>query len=135
MKKILLFAVAVCFSVALFSQQSGPSISWEKVVHDFGTFNEDAGVQSYTFDFVNTGNEPLYITNVKPSCGCTGVDYSKEPIQPGGKGFVTAGYNPDKRPGKFNKSINVTTNEFQPTSVLRIMGEVTPRSNPEESQN
>jgi hypothetical protein len=132
MKKILLFAVALCFSVVLFSQQSGPSISWTKVVHDFETINEEAGIQEYSFEFVNTGNEPLYLTNVKPSCGCTGADYSKEPIQPGGKGYVKVGYNPSGRPGKFNKSITVTTNEFQPTSILRIIGEVIPKNKPVE---
>lgn len=131
MKKILLFTVALCFSALIFAQQSGPSISWTKVSHDFGTFKEEAGTQEYSFEFVNTGDEPLYVSGVKASCGCTAVDYTKEPIQPGGKGYVKAGYNPHNRPGKFNKSITVTTNEFQPTSILRIAGEVIPKANPE----
>ena len=125
MKKVLLFAVVVLFSTTIFAQQDGPAISWDKTVHDFKTFKEEAGLQVATFEFVNTGNSTLYITKVKASCGCTATDYTKAPIQPGGKGYVKATYNPRKRPGKFNKSITVTTNEFQPTSVLRIMGVVT----------
>jgi len=116
------------FASAVFAQQEGPAISWDKTVHDFGVFKEEAGIQTAKFDFVNTGNAPLYLTNVKASCGCTATDYTKEPIQPGAKGYVTASYNPANRPGKFNKSITVTTNEFQPTSVIRITGEVIPKT-------
>lgn len=126
MKRILFLVLAVAFSAAVFAQQSGPAISWTETSHDFGTFKEEVGLQTYKFEFVNTGNEALYLTNVKASCGCTATDYTKEPVQPGAKGFVTATYNPKGRPGKFNKSITVTSNEFQPTSVLRISGEVIP---------
>jgi formylmethanofuran:tetrahydromethanopterin formyltransferase len=126
MKRILFFVFAIAFSTAIFAQQTGPAISWEETVFDFGTFKEEAGQQVHKFVFVNTGNEPLFLTNVKASCGCTATEYSKEPIQPGAKGYVTATYNPKGRPGKFNKSITVTSNEFQPTSVIRITGEVIP---------
>lgn len=127
MKSLVLLVFTIAFTTAVFAQQEGPTISWVETVHDFGTFNEEAGLQKATFEFVNTGNAPLYITNVKASCGCTATEYSKEPVQPGGKGYVTAAYNPANRPGKFNKSITVTTNEFQPTSVVRITGEVIPK--------
>ena len=126
MKKILLFISIVTLSTMIYAQQSGPAVSWDKTVHDFGKFDESGGKVVATFEFVNTGNETVYITNVKASCGCTSPEWSKEPVQPGAKGYVKAAYNPSKRPGKFNKSITVTTNEFQPTSVLRIMGEVNP---------
>jgi len=126
MKKILLFVGIVMVSTVLFAQQSGPAISWDKTVYDFEKFQETAGVVVASFDFVNTGNEALYITNVRASCGCTSPEWSKEPVKPGDKGYVKVAYNPIKRPGKFNKSVTVTTNEFQPTSVLRIMGEVIP---------
>ncbi len=129
MRSFLLFVFATSLSIGVFAQQSGPAISWTTTVHDFGTFKEEAGLQTYNFEFVNTGNEALYLTNVRVSCGCTATDYTKEPIQPGSKGFVSASYNPAGRPGKFNKSITVTTNEFQPTSVIRITGEVIPRNN------
>ncbi|MDD2635875.1 MAG: DUF1573 domain-containing protein [Bacteroidales bacterium] len=124
MKKILLIVGIVLFSSVLFAQQSGPSISWDKKVHDFEKFQEADGVVVATFNFTNTGNEPLYITNVRASCGCTSPEWSKEPVKSGDQGYVKVAYNPARRPGKFNKSVTVTTNEFQPTSVLRIMGEV-----------
>jgi len=109
------------------AQQIGPNISWENPTHDFGTIQEAGGNVTYSFPFTNTGSEPLIITEVKPSCGCTSSDYTKEPVPAGGKGYVSATYNPLHRPGKFSKSITVTTNANPPTSVLRITGEVTPK--------
>ena len=127
MKKILLFAFAIAFSTVIFAQEAAPVISWTITSHDFGIIKEESGLQTATFEFTNTGNAPLFLSNVKASCGCTTPDWTKEPVQPGAKGFVTATYNPLNRPGKFSKSITVTTNEVQPTSVLTITGEVTPK--------
>ncbi|HPX76122.1 MAG TPA: DUF1573 domain-containing protein [Bacteroidales bacterium] len=127
MKKIFLIICLTSFYLLSFSQSQQPAISWDKTVHDFGTFKEEAGNQSYDFVFTNTGNMPLYITNVRASCGCTATDYTKEPVAPGAKGFVKATYNPKNRPGRFNKSITVTSNSENPTSILRIEGNVTPR--------
>ena len=127
MKKIFLIICLTSFYLLSFSQSQQPAISWDKTVHDFGNFKEEAGNQSYDFIFTNTGNMPLYITNVNASCGCTATDYTKEPVAPGAKGFVKATYNPRNRPGKFNKSITVTSNSENPTSILRIQGNVTPR--------
>lgn len=127
MKKIV-FLLILSFSFGLgFSQTQQASISWDKTVHNFGTFKEEAGPQTCTFTFTNTGSVPLYITDVKASCGCTATEYTKEPVQPGGKGFVKAKYDPKNRPGKFNKSITVSSNADVATTLLRIEGEVIPR--------
>lgn len=127
MKKTLFLLSGIIFTMFVFAQTQEPAISWDETVHNFGTFKEEAGPQLATFTFTNTGNKPLYITNVKASCGCTATEYTKEPVKPGEKGFVKATYNPKNRPGKFNKSVTVTTNTENPTSLLRIEGEVTPR--------
>ena len=95
--------------------------------HDCGKIEESDGPVTCTFSFTNTGSVPLIINRVVPSCGCTSPAWSKEPIIPGGKGFVNATYNPRNRPFKFNKSLNVFSNAEQPNVVLRIMGDVNPR--------
>ncbi|MCF0206672.1 MAG: DUF1573 domain-containing protein, partial [Bacteroidales bacterium] len=114
-------------SFAALAQTIKPEISWEKTSHNFGTFKEEAGLQTAVFEFTNIGQEPLYLTNVKASCGCTATEYTKEPIPSGTKGFVKASYNPQNRPGKFNKTITVTSNCENATTILTISGEVTPR--------
>jgi hypothetical protein len=125
MKNFLtLLAMASACALSVNAQQVGPNISWENPTHDFGDIKEEGGPVTYKFDFTNTGSEPLIVTNVKPSCGCTSSDYSKEPIAPGAKGYVSATYNPQGRPGPFNKSITVTTNCDPATATLRFTGKV-----------
>ncbi len=127
MKKTGLLLSFLVFSLVILAQTQQPSMSWDKTSHNFGAFKEEDGLQSATFIFTNTGSTDLYVTNVKASCGCTATDYTKEPVQPGAKGFVKATYDPKNRPGKFNKSITVTANTENPTTLLRIEGEVVPR--------
>lgn len=96
---------------------------FEKEVHDFGTIKE--GVQAeYVFKFTNTGKEPLVITNVQASCGCTTPKWTKEPIKPGESGSVTAIYNSKGRPGNFNKAVTITSNAKTAQKVLFIKGNV-----------
>ncbi|MDD4149542.1 MAG: DUF1573 domain-containing protein [Bacteroidales bacterium] len=127
MKKTGLLFLGIIFTIITFSQTQEPAISWDKTVGDLGTIKEEAGPQTETFNFTNTGNTPLFITNVRASCGCTATEYTKEPVKPGEKGFVKITYNPKNRPGRFNKSVTVTANTENPTTLLRIEGEVTPR--------
>ncbi|MBU0764351.1 MAG: DUF1573 domain-containing protein [Bacteroidetes bacterium] len=120
----------VTFSIGLQAQQKSATISFTEEVHNFGMIEEKAGKVTTKFEYTNTGGEPLIISNVKASCGCTTPEWTKEPVPPGGKGYVSATYDPKNRPGIFNKSITVTSNADTPTKVLRIEGEVKPSSYP-----
>jgi hypothetical protein len=102
-------------------------IKFEKIDHNFGSIKEEGGPAQVIFEFTNTGNKPLVVNNVQPSCGCTTPTWSKEPIAPGKTGNITASYDPNNRPGKFDKTINVYTDGQPNQLVLRIMGEVIPR--------
>lgn len=126
MKHVIIFALAVFLihPSHSFAQQKGPNISFEKTAHDYGMLKEDDGIAKYRFVFTNTGSEPLIIQDVKPSCGCTSSDWTRNPVAPGEQGFVSADYNPKNRPGKFSKTIRITTNAEPPTTILRISGEV-----------
>lgn len=123
----MLSAFLLAAAVSLPAQQKGASISFDKTVHDFGKIMEADGIALCQFGFTNTGNIPLVITRVVASCGCTTPEWTREPIPPGGKGFVKASYNPRNRPGKFDKTITVMTNAPNPNTVLRIQGDVVPR--------
>ncbi len=129
MKKILSLSISIMLFLGLtaMAQQKAASISWDKTTHNFGTFKEEAGKQTATFTFTNTGSENLILTNVRSSCGCTTPNWTKTPVKPGETGFVKATYNPKNRPGKFNKSITITSNGTPQTTTLRIIGTVTPR--------
>jgi len=91
--------------VNLNAQQRNATIAFNKTDHDFGKFKEEDGKVSHEFVFTNTGSEPIIINRVTASCGCTATSWTKEPIVPGGKGYVKAEYNPRNRPGRFNKTV------------------------------
>ncbi len=133
MKKLVLsiFALASFATASLAQAPAAPApanpnaadFKFEREVHDFGNIKE--GVQAeYTFKFTNTGKEPLVITNVQASCGCTTPKWTKEPVKPGETGQVTAIYNSKGRPGNFNKAITITSNAKTAQKVLFIKGNV-----------
>jgi len=58
---------------------------------DYGTVEKGAdGVR--VFEFTNTGDAPLIISNVKSSCGCTVPSKPKDPIMPGDSGEIKVKY-------------------------------------------
>ncbi len=111
-----------------FSQNVEPTISFEKRTHDFGDISEEKGVATYNFKFKNIGSQPLVIHNVRASCGCTSPEWTRQPIVPGGEGFIKVAFDPSNRPGNFNKTITINSNATPPTDVLRIVGNVLPRA-------
>lgn len=131
MKKLFFSIVLVVIAVTVgsnkvFAQiETGSKIEFSKETHDYGTIKYGAD-GSCTFEFQNTGNEPLIISNAKGSCGCTVPEWPKEPIAPGAKGKITVKYD-TKRPGAINKSVTITSNAVnEPTKVIRIKGNVLP---------
>ncbi len=125
MKKIVsIFAMALC-AVAMMAQQA--VITFAKTEHDFGKINEADGRVTTVFEFKNEGMEPLVLTNVRASCGCTTPKWTREPIEPGQKGQITVTYNPNGRPGRFQKTVTITSNATEATTKVYIKGEVIPK--------
>lgn len=102
-----------------------PVVAFEKVEHDFGTISEGQKV-SYTYKFKNTGDAPLIIQSAQPSCGCTVPEWSKDPIQPGGEGYVKAEFDSKGKPNAQNKTITVTANTWPKQTTLRFKAMVLP---------
>lgn len=128
MKKVVLSMCVLLSALVAVAQQSKPVIKFNEMIHDFGDIKEEAGRTGYSFEFTNTGGQPLVIHNVVASCGCTSPDWTKTPIAPGGKGFVKATYDPANRPGPFNKTITVSSNAVEASMILRITGNVGART-------
>jgi len=102
------------------------SIAFVDTVHEFGTINEGEKV-SYTFKYKNTGDNPLILEDVRPSCGCTLPEWTKDPIAPGAEGLIKVVYNSEGRPGEFHKTITVIANTSAEVVLLKIQGKVTPK--------
>jgi len=121
---IFFFAIAATFAqdAAGVSTQGGAEMTFETEVIDYGTIPQNAdGVR--VFNFTNTGNAPLIISNAKGSCGCTVPTWPKQPINPGESASIKVKY-ATNRLGPINKSVTVTSNAVKPNKVLRIKGNV-----------
>ncbi|GGH76222.1 DUF1573 domain-containing protein [Phaeocystidibacter marisrubri] len=127
MKKLLMTLAVVFFGMTYASAQENPNapvMTFESTVMDYGTIEQDAnGVR--VFEFTNTGKEPLIISNLRGSCGCTVPDQSivNKPIAPGESAEIKVRYD-THRVGRFQKSVTVTSNASQGTIVLTIKGNV-----------
>ena len=119
----LLFVAATATNTLSAQIEKGAKIEFAEITHDYGSIKYEAD-PFCTFEFKNTGNEPLIISNAKGSCGCTVPEWSKEPIAPGATGSIRVKYD-TKRPGPINKSITIDSNAInEPMKVLKIVGEV-----------
>ena len=118
MKKVLtlVFALTIITASSSFAQlpdnevTGGPKINFEETSFDFGKI-EEGSYAKHILEFKNIGDNPLLLKEVKPACGCTASEWTREPILPGEKGSVTAVFNSRGYGGRsFHKSISVTTN-------------------------
>lgn len=120
MKKLFITLIAVVgISLTSFAQAK---IDFKASEHNFGNIKHNVPVK-HRFIVKNSGNEPLIIENVQPSCGCTTPDWTKDPIMPGKEGFIDAQYNA-AAVGPFNKTLTVISNTNPATTVLTIKGVV-----------
>ncbi len=120
-----------------FSQTSkGAIIKFESLVYDYGTMYQGAD-GSCEFKFKNEGDEPLVLSNVRSSCGCTIPKWPKDPIFPGQSGVIQVTYD-SKRLGIISKQISVASNATEPAITLNIKGNIIQKPNeilPEKQVN
>jgi hypothetical protein len=117
MKQIItiLFIGLVSFSV-----NAQAKIEFKSDTVDYGTIEKGAnGVRE--FEFTNTGNEPLIISKVSSSCGCTIPKKPDGPIMPGKTGVIEVKYDTN-RVNPIRKTITVISNAETPTVALKIKG-------------
>ena len=114
MKKFFLLSLFVSLALTTLNAQdnktqetpkNGPKITFNELEHNYG-------------------NEPLILTGVRASCGCTTPTWTKEPIMPGKTGTIKVRYNTNNV-GSFTKTITVTSNAVNASrSTLKIKGKV-----------
>ena len=111
-------------TTVLLTQDDGKVVV-DKTVHDFGTIKKADGKVSAVFTLTNNTNAPVVISGVRTSCGCTAPDWTKEPIEPGKTGTVTATYNAAAI-GPFEKTVTINMTEGDKTEaiVVKIKGTV-----------
>ena len=132
MKKVF-FSLLMIFVAATFNKavaqtiEKGAKIEFSKETHDYGTIKYE-GDPYCEFEFKNTGDEPLIISNAKGSCGCTVPEWPKEPIAPGASDQIEVTFHPGKSQlGQQDKTISVITNTSPGVAVLQLKAFVNPK--------
>lgn len=150
MKKLILTSSVALFALFTVSAQTttttaptqtpdnpnAAEIIFDNLVHDYGTVQKGAD-GNCEFKFTNTGKEPLILSNVATSCGCTVPLWPKEPILPGKAGVIKVSYTKMNIVGPISKQITVFSNAKNGNVVLSIKGSVvdTTPTTPEKPTN
>lgn len=121
MKKLFTVISAIVIAVVVNAQQPQEVLSVKEPAFDFGTIPQGKPVYHF-FEVTNTGKDPMVISNVQTSCGCTTPEWSKEPIAPGATSKVRVGYNAAAE-GHFEKYITIMYNQNL-SKQIKIRGTV-----------
>lgn len=124
MKKLsFAFSTLICFFIAFTAQaQSNAEFKFERETYDFGKIPQGNPV-TYEFKFTNAGSEPIIISKVESTCGCTVPKFTTDPVKPGESGSISVTFNA-AAVAPFSKSVTIRSNTKTPVKVLYIKGEV-----------
>jgi hypothetical protein len=97
------------------------AVKWKTETIDLGEIKQNKPV-TIEFEFTNTSNTEVIVTNAQASCGCTVANFPKQPIAAGKSAIITATYNAAAI-GAFTKNITVTIQNEEP-KMLNFKGTV-----------
>ena len=104
---------------------TGPKIVFTEKSYNFGDITQGEKVE-HVFEFENTGNEPLVLSDVRTTCGCTAPEWPREPIAPGKIAKVKVVFNSAGKMGMQNKVITVMSNAVNNPERVKIVTNVLP---------
>lgn len=125
MKHLYLYILATLLMVSFQTSAQvklGEGLEADKTVHNFGDIKLDSGPVSCTFTLTNTSDKPVVIYQVVSSCGCTDVEWTKEPVKPGKSGKISATYSNDEGPYPFDKTLTVYVSNINKPVLLKLRG-------------
>ncbi len=102
---------------------TGPKIAFSEESHDFGDIVQGDRVE-YVFEFENTGTEPLILSDVRTTCGCTAPQWPREPVAPGEKADLKVVFNSTGKMGIQNKVITIMSNAVNSPGRVKIVSNV-----------
>lgn len=135
MKKYINLLIALFFSAIAMAQSSQGTtsatpektaqISFTSREHHFGDVKVGT-IVTHPFEFINTGSAPLILADVRVTCGCTIINWPRQPILPGEKGTIVVQFNSADRMGPQNKVVTILSNAKGEIERLLIRANVVP---------
>ncbi len=127
---LLALAAASCSSGKFKPLSPEPMVWVDEDSHDFGTIPGTATVD-HIFTVKNNGGEPLNITRVQTSCGCTAAVLDHQFLQAGETTRLKVTFDPRGRRGKQARKVYIHSNDPKmPKKVLNIMSTIAPKPQP-----
>ncbi|MDP2385515.1 MAG: DUF1573 domain-containing protein [Bacteroidota bacterium] len=119
--------IALSWAILLFSlstiSKAQAVIKFLDAKKNFG-FVKQGKLVEITFEFTNTGNQPLIITDYKVECTCTSVGFPKSPVLPQQKGSLTVTFDTKTVYDRQDRVVEVISNAKNSPERIRFKGVV-----------
>ena len=122
-----LFIILLFLSSVFAQGDNGPDIKFDEIKHDFGDIIQGDKVEHY-FKFTNVGKEPLIISRIVTTCGCTAPTWPEKPVKPGESGKIKIVFNSTGKIGRQNKVVTILSNSVNQKEQLFIVANIIPKS-------
>ncbi|HNW90274.1 MAG TPA: DUF1573 domain-containing protein [Bacteroidales bacterium] len=96
-----------------------PDVQFANTLFDFGSI-EQGKEANIVIRFKSTGTADLNIAGVETSCGCTVVDWPKEPFAPGKDGEMKISFNTTEDVGEHNETVTIYTNTKKAKYIIPV---------------
>ncbi len=111
--------------VKALEEKDGPKLVWDIEKYDYGVVYTDEMPESkLDIKFINEGNEPLILSNVRACCGTRVHEWPRQPIMPGKEGTIKIEFRLAPNAQRISRTVTVTSNAEPKTSIFRVVGEV-----------
>lgn len=126
MRRGVLCLVAMLLGVGLYAQEPrGADIEFTTNVVDLGELSRNDDKSYVRLSFLNTGDVPLVVTEVRTSCSCTTIKHDRKPIAPGEQGVLNITVDPSKAPvGNFYRVLQVYSTAISGVKNITLKAEI-----------
>lgn len=126
MRRGVLCLVAMLLGVGLYAQEPrGADIEFTTNVVELGELSRSDDKSYVRLSFLNTGDVPLVVTEVRTSCSCTTIKQDRKPIAPGEQGVLNITIDPSKAPvGNFYRVLQVYSTAISGVKNITLKAEI-----------
>jgi hypothetical protein len=114
--RVLIFALVIV-TLAAFRPGAGAVMTFTETKHNFG-FMRQGEIVSHEYEFTNTGDGPLIISECEVACECTKVEFPKEPVAPKAKGKIKVTFDSKSAMDRQEREVIVKSNATNSPQTL-----------------
>lgn len=117
------FYLVTILNIGYLHSYAQANLKFKETKKHFG-FVKKGETVTLQYEFINSGNQPLIITDAKVECSCTTVDYPKQPIPPNVTNTVTVMFNTTSVYDRQDRTVEILSNSKNASQKIRFKGVV-----------